>query len=144
MADLDPTIFRVHLADPDGGTTLHEVPTSEFETTERGIAMYGAMVVPWRRVLRYTRDVEVPLSDLGLPTHGEVRIWVDDGSSTGKTYLVRGDRFDTGPWSAEFIVEVLVDVERATVQLMKIHVPWERVLEYERMVHPVQVPERVD
>jgi hypothetical protein len=144
VADLDPTIYRVHLADPDGGTTVHELPTSEFQATERGIAMYGAMVVPWRRVLRYTRDLEVQLNDGGLPTRGEVRIWLDDGSSAGKTYLVRGDRFDTGPWTAEFITEVLVDVERGVVQLMKIHVPWDRVLEYERMSHAVEVPERVD
>ena len=137
-------MYRVHLLDPDGHVTVHEVQTSEFETTDRGIAMYGTTIVPWHRVLRYTRDVEQPLSDLGLSTRAEVRVWVDDGSPTGETHLVRADRFDTGPWTAEFLVEVLVDVEHAVVRLRKIFVPWSRVLEYERLLRPADVPGRVD
>jgi hypothetical protein len=41
-------------------------------------------------------------------------------------------------------VEVLVDVEQTMVRLTKIAVPWARVLEYERVLRSVDVPERVD
>ena len=49
-------VFRVHLADPGGRTDVIDVPTEDFEVSERGIMLGGNKVVPWHRVIRYTRE----------------------------------------------------------------------------------------
>ena len=59
-----------------------------------------------------------------------------------ETLTVRGDQFDPGPWTADFLVEGAVNVETASLHLTKIHVPWGRVLEYERMFLPAVMPTR--
>ena len=145
-------VYRVHLADPGGSIAVHEVPTESFEAAGRGITMYGTTVVPWHRVVRYSRDVVQPLEEPELSAHAEVRAWLDDGSETGETLRIRADRFDAGPWTADFLVVDAVNVEAATIHLTKIHVPWGRVLEYERVPLPVEhllpaehaLPARVD
>ncbi len=134
--------YRVSLADPGGRVSIHDVPTDAFETNERGITLQGTTFVPWHRVLRYTREVTHSLGDPGLPTRTEIRAWVDDGSAAGETLTVRGDQFDPGPWTADFLVEGAVNVETASLHLTKIHVPWGRVLEYERMFLPAVMPTR--
>jgi len=131
-------MYRVHLADPGGSITVHEVPTDSFEAAERGVTMYGRTVVPWHRVVRYVRDVVQPLGEPELSTQAEVRAWLDDGSETGETLRIRADRFDAGPWTADILVVDAVNVEGATIHLRKIHVPWGRVLEYERVPVPVE------
>jgi uncharacterized protein (UPF0248 family) len=133
MTAVDGHVYRVLLADPGGGFTTQEVPTAAFEATERGITLYGTTVVPWHRVVRYTRDVVQPLGEPDLSTHAEIRAWLDDGSPGGEHVRIRGDRFDPGPWTADFLVEDAVDVERATIHLRKLYVPWSRILEYERV-----------
>lgn len=146
MSDGEGHVYRVLLADPDGGITTHEVPTASFEATDRGVTLNGTTVVPWHRVVRYTREVAQPLGEPELATHAEVRAWLDDGSTDGEHVRIRADRFDPGPWTADFLVEVAVDVERSSIHLRKIHVPWSRILEYER-VHAVaeaRVPARPD
>jgi uncharacterized protein (UPF0248 family) len=131
-------VYRVHLADPGGRIAIHEVPSESFEATERGITMYGTTVVPWHRVVRYTRDVVQSLEEPELTTHAEVRAWLDDGSEAGETVRIRADRFDASPWTADLLVVDAVNVEGATIHLKKIHVPWGRVLEYERVPLPVE------
>lgn len=138
MSGSQGSVYRVHLADPGGRTTIHEVPTDTFETTERGIAMNGTTIVPWHRVVRYTRDVVQPLGDPELPTSAQICAWLNDGSESGETLRLRADRFDPGPWTADFLVEEGVNVETATRHLTKIHVPWGRILEYERVLLPVE------
>jgi uncharacterized protein (UPF0248 family) len=133
MSAREGHVYRVHLADPAGRIAIREVPTESFEAAERGITMYGTTVVPWHRVVRYVRDVVQPLGDPELSAYAEVRAWLDDGSEAGETLKIRADRFDPGPWTADFLVVDAVNVEAATMYLQKIHVPWGRILEYERV-----------
>jgi uncharacterized protein (UPF0248 family) len=131
-------VYRVHLADPGGCVEVHEVPTESFEATDRGLTMYGTTVVPWHRVVRYSRDVVQPLGEPELSSPAEVRVWLDDGSAAGETLRIRADRFDAGQLTADLLVVDAVNVEGATIHLTKIHVPWGRVLEYERVRLPVE------
>jgi uncharacterized protein (UPF0248 family) len=146
MSAVEGHVYQVHLADPGGDISIHEVPTESFETTDRGIAMNGTTVVPWHRVVRYTRDVVQPLGEPELLTHAEVRAWLDDGSDSGETLRIRADRFDPGQFTADFLLEEAVDVETATITFTKIHVPWSRILEYERvhLAAPQVAPGRPD
>jgi hypothetical protein len=143
MSAPDGNVYRVHLADPGGRSSVLDVPTEDFETMERGIALGSTTVVPWHRVLRYTREVMQPIDDTFL-SRAEIRAWLDDGSDEGERILVRADRFESGVWTADFLVERTLDIEAAVVHLTKIHVPWSRVLEYERLPARVEVPGRPD
>lgn len=143
MSAPDGNIYRVHLADPGGRSSMLDVPTEDFESTERGIALGSTTVVPWHRVIRYTREVVQAVDDTFL-TRAEIRAWLDDGSDEGERILVRADRFDAGAWTADFLVERTLDIEAGMVHLTKIHVPWGRVLEYERLPVRVEVPSRPD
>ena len=141
-----PDVYHVHLADPGGRTSTREVPSDAFEAGERGITVNGTTVIPWHRVVRYVRDVAQPLGEPDLSTHAEVRIWIDDGTEPGETLRIRADRFDPGPWTVDFLVVEAVNVEAATIHMRKTHVPWGRVLEFERVYLPAQqlMPARPD
>jgi uncharacterized protein (UPF0248 family) len=143
MSSPDVNAYRVHLADPGGRSSVLDVPSEDFESLDRGIAVGTTTIIPWHRVIRYTRDVVQPIDDAFL-TRAEIRAWVDDGSDEGERILVRADRFDAGSLTADFLVERMLDVEAGEVHLTKIHVPWTRVLEYERLKAPVEVPSRPD
>jgi uncharacterized protein (UPF0248 family) len=143
MSSPDVNGYRVHLADPGGRSSVLDVPSEDFESLDRGIAIGTTTIIPWHRVIRYTRDVVQPIDDAFL-TRAEIRAWVDDGSDEGERILVRADRFDAGSLTADFLVERMLDVEADEVHLTKIHVPWTRVLEYERLKAPVEVPSRPD
>jgi uncharacterized protein (UPF0248 family) len=143
MSSPDLNAYRVHLADPGGRSSVLDVPSEDFESLDRGIAVGTTTIIPWHRVIRYTRDVVQPIDDAFL-TRAEIRAWVDDGSDQGERILVRADRFDAGSLTADFLVERMLDVEAGEVHLTKIHVPWTRVLEYERLKAPVEVPSRPD
>ncbi len=143
MSSPDVNAYRVHLADPGGRSSVLDVPSEDFESLDRGIAIGTTTIIPWHRVIRYTRDVVQPIDDAFL-TRAEIRAWVDDGSDEGERLLVRADRFDAGSLTADFLVERMLDVEAGEVHLTKIHVPWTRVLEYERLKAPVEVPSRPD
>jgi len=143
MSAPDGNTYRVHLADPGGRTSVLDVPVEAFETMERGVTLGSRTVVPWHRVIRYTREVMQPIDDTFL-TRAEIRAWLDDGSDDGERILVNADRFDAGSWTADFLVERTLDIEAGIVHLTKIHVPWNRVLEYERLPVRVEVPSRPD
>ena len=143
MSPPDANTYHVHLADPGGRSSVLDVPTEDFESMERGISLGTTTIIPWHRVIRYTRDVVQPIDDVFL-TRAEIRAWVDDGSDEGERILVRADRFDAGSLTADFLVERMLDVDAGEVHLTKIHVPWSRVLEYERLKAPVEVPSRPD
>ena len=138
MSVSDGHAYRVHLVDPGGQISIHDVPTDAFEATERGLTLNSATVIPWHRVVRYVRDVAQPLGEPELSSHAEVRVWLDDGSETGETMRIRADRFDPGPWTMDFLVVEAVNVEAATIHMKKVYVPWGRVLEYERMHVPAE------
>jgi uncharacterized protein (UPF0248 family) len=143
MSAPDQNVYRVHLADPGGRTSVLDVPTEDFESMERGVSLGATTIVPWHRVIRYTREVVQAVDDAFL-TRAEIRAWLDDGSDEGERIVVRADRFDAGTWTADFLVERTLDIEGGVVHLTKIHVPWNRVLEYERLPVRVEVPSRPD
>ena len=143
MSAPDGNVYRVHLADPGRRSTVLEIPSEAFESMERGIALGTSTIVPWHRVIRYTREVTQTIDDAFM-TRTEIRAWLDDGSDDGERIVVRADRFDAGAWTADFLVERTLDIEGGVVHLTKIHVPWGRVLEYERLPARVEVPGRPD
>jgi uncharacterized protein (UPF0248 family) len=143
MSAPDQSVYRVHLADPGGRTSVLDVPTEDFESMERGISLGTTTIVPWHRVIRYTREVVQAIDDAFL-TRTEIHAWLDDGSDEGERIVVRADRFDAGTLTADFLVERTLDIEGGIVHLTKIHVPWNRVLEYERLPVRVEVPSRPD
>jgi hypothetical protein len=136
-------VFRVYLADPGGRTDVLDVPTEDFEVSERGIMLGGNKVVPWHRVIRYTRETTQEL-DEAFRMHAEMRIWLDDGTDEGETLKVRADRFEQGQWTVDLLVEKALNVEAGIFHVTKIHVPWSRVLEFERLPAPVEAPARPD
>ena len=125
---------------------MQDVPSDSFEATERGLTLNGTTIVPWHRVVRYVRDVTQPLGEPELAAHAEVRVWLDDGSEAGETLRIRADRFDPGPLTVDFLEVEAVNVEGAIIHMKKVHVPWGRVLEYERVRIPVDqlMPARPD
>lgn len=135
-------VYKVHLADPGGRVTVLDVPTEDFEATERGVALRNT-IVPWHRVLRYTREITSPV-DEALRSHAEMRLWVDDGTEAGETLTIRADRFETGAWTVDVLVERALLVEAGAYHLTKFHFPWSRILEYERMPMAARVPSRPD
>jgi hypothetical protein len=143
MSAPDQNVYRVHLADPGGRTSALDVPTEQFESMERGISLGTTTIVPWHRVIRYTREVVQAVDDAFF-SRAEIRAWLDDGSDEGERIVVRADRFDAGTLTADFLVERTLDIEGGVVHLTKIHVPWNRVLEYERLPVRVEVPSRPD
>jgi uncharacterized protein (UPF0248 family) len=136
-------VFRVLLADPGGRTSTIDAPTEDFEAGERGITLDGRTVIPWHRVVRYTREATQEI-DMAFRMHAEIRVWVDDGTPEGETIKVRADRFEQGPWTVDLMVERALNVEAGIFHVTKIHIPWGRVLEYERLPAPVGVPSRPD
>ena len=146
MSAVEGHVYRVHLIDPGGRIGVQDVPSDAFEATERGLMLNGTTIVPWHRVVRYVRDVTQPLGEPELAAHAEVRIWLDDGSEAGETLRIRADRFDPGPWTVDFLEVEAVNVEGAMIHMKKVHVPWGRVLEYERVRLPVEqlMPTRPD
>lgn len=136
-------VYRVHLVDPGDRVSVIDVPAEDFETSERGLVLGSRTVVPWHRVLRYTRELTQPIDD-AFRTHAEMRVWVDDGTDEGETIQIRADRFEQSAWTADLLVERALNVEAGIFHLTKIHVPWDHVLEFERLPVPVEVPGRPD
>jgi len=140
-------VFRIHLADPGDRETVIEVPTESLEPSERGIVVDGALVMPWHRVIRYTRETTQEI-ERSLRQHAEVRVWLDDGTDDGETLTVRADRFEVGPYTVDMVIERALNVEAGLFHVTKIYVPWGRVLEFERLPMPTPtadvVPGRPD
>ena len=143
MSAPNGNVYRLHLADPGGRTRELDVPVEDFETSERGIILGGSTTIPWHRVLRYTRELTQPIDD-AFRTHAEMRVWIDDGTDEGETINLRADRFEQSALTVDLVVERALNVEAGIFHLTKIFVPWNRVLEYERLPVPVEVPGRPD
>ena len=136
-------VFRVHLADPGGRTRVMNVPTEDLEVGEHGLLLGTSMMIPWHRVIRYTRETTQEVVD-AFRLHTEVRLWLDDGTEQGERLKVRADWFEHGPWTVDILIERSLNVEAGLFHVTKVHVPWNRVLEYERMPVSVSVPSRPD
>jgi len=135
---------RVSITDPDGRDPIvHEIPTSEFETTERGVSI-RSLFVPWHRVLRYRWEIrQESVPDLGdAPARSRIRVRVDDGTPGGETFTVPADRYEGGPWAVSLLVERHVEPEAGVLVVDKVFVPWGRVVEVERL--RAEAPARPD
>jgi uncharacterized protein (UPF0248 family) len=131
MSAANPNVYRISLADPGGRVRTLDVPSDAFETTEHGLVL-GSTVVPWHRVLRYSREVTQQI-DPSFRRHAEIRLWVDDGTAEGEVLNVRADRFDQTTYTVDIAVERALNVEAGLFHLVKLSIPWHRVLEYERL-----------
>jgi alkylated DNA nucleotide flippase Atl1 len=138
MSAANPNVYRISLADPGGQVRTLDVPSDAFGTTEHGLVL-GSTVVPWHRVLRYSREVTQQI-DPSFRRHAEIRLWVDDGSAEGEVMNVRADRFDQTSYTVDVAVERALNVEAGLFHLTKLSIPWNRVLEYERLPVATEVP----
>ena len=115
-----------------------DVPTEDFEVSERGIMLGGNKVVPWHRVIRYTRETTQEV-DEAFRMHAEMRIWLDDGTDEGEIVKVRADRFEQGQWTVDLLLEKALNVEAGIFHVTKSR-PVGAVLEFERLPAPVEAP----
>src|SRR5918996_3969736 len=116
------------------GVTEREVPSADFEPSERGLAM-GPLLVPWARVFRYDLMVQQPFvpeaEDEG--SRAMQRVVYDDEAGRQQTIEVPYDRFESGPWSVTMVVEREVHADRGELWIRKISIPWHRIIETERI-----------
>jgi hypothetical protein len=130
-------VDTVHIELEDGGAL--DVPTSEFEATERGLSV-GLRFLPWHRVRRYgwalASSVEVADADPADRLGPRVRIVFDDDSPAGEEHVVSADRFEAGPWMVSVLLDDVVHAEAARADRRRVFVPWHRVREYERIPAP--------
>src|SRR5215207_8137498 len=81
---------------PGKGKVSLEVPSADFEATERG-AQVGALLVPWNRVHEYDlimRQDAIAGDQLRDGARMRVRVIVDDGTPEGQVLDVPADRFE--------------------------------------------------
>jgi hypothetical protein len=116
-----------------------DVPTSEFEATERGLAI-GLRFLPWHRVRRYgwalPASADLPDADPAGRPGPRVRIVLDDGSPGGEEHVVSAERFEAGPWMVSVLLDDVVHADAARADRRRVFVPWHRVMEYERIPAP--------
>ena len=130
-------VDTVHIELEDDATL--DVPTSEFEATERGLAV-GLRFVPWHRVRRYGWALPVSV-DVADPDPSDrpgprVRVVFDDGSPGGEDHVVSAERFEAGPWMVSVLIDDVVHADAARADRKRVFVPWHRVREYERIPAP--------
>jgi uncharacterized protein (UPF0248 family) len=143
MADFTVTVV---ILDPDGSTSAREAPLDEFEAGERGVTV-GTTLIPWHRVVRYTVQTRAPGAidlDDDREAPSTVRVWIDDLSSEGERLEARSDRTEQGPWSVTLVVDETVDVDAGVRHIRKLTIPWNRVLELERVRATPRMPVRPD
>lgn len=116
------------------GIGEREVLSSDFEATERGIAM-GATFVPWARVFRYdliVRQGFVPdAEDEG--SRAVQRVAYQDEHGRAQVLEVPQDRFESSPWAVTLVAEREIDTDRGELTIRKISIPWHRIIETERI-----------
>jgi hypothetical protein len=126
-------VVKVILSGRDG-VTEREVPSADFEPSERGLSM-GPLLVPWARVFRYDLIVQqpfVPDAEEG-GSRAMQRVVYDDETGRQQTIEVPFDRFESGPWSVTMVAEREVHADRGELWIRKISIPWHRIIETERI-----------
>lgn len=149
--ELAHTRVRIQLtvsdAAAEGGSWTREIPSSSFETTDRGVVI-GTLTIPWHRVIEYRQIVlDDSIRELNSEaTRMQMRVRLDDGTPDGATHVVAADAFAAEPWTVALLLDRRVDATAGMTAIEKLFVPWHRVLEYERvMVEPeISVPDRPD
>ena len=116
-----------------------DVPTSEFEATERGLSI-GLRFLPWHRVRRYgwaiAASAEVTDADPADRPGPRVRIVFENGSPGGEEHVVSAERFEAGSWMVSVLLDDVVHPETARADRRRVFVPWHGVREYERIPAP--------
>jgi hypothetical protein len=119
---------------PGKGKVSLEVPSADFEATERG-AQVGALLVPWNRVHEYDlimRQDAIAGDQLRDGARMRVRVIVDDGTPGGQVLDVPADRFESSPYAATMLIDRHVDADAGEMVTQKLSVPWHRVVSVER------------
>lgn len=151
LDELAHTRVRIQLSVSDaaaeGGSWTREIPSTGFETTERGVVL-GTLTIPWHRVIEY-RQIVLDDSMRELNTEAsrmQMRVRLDDGTPDGATHMVAADAFAAEPWTVALLLSRRVDATAGMTAIEKLFVPWHRVLEYERIMveSEMTVPDRPD
>jgi alkylated DNA nucleotide flippase Atl1 len=135
-------VVRVQMRGP-AGTEVRECRSAEFELSDRGVTM-GTVVVPWHRVLRYDTIVEQPImpEEDGREGSGTLqRVVFEDDAGEVRSIEVPISRYEAGPWTLTVVMERELDRRRGTASTRKVHIPWGRVVESERVFKVPEVDE---
>jgi hypothetical protein len=119
---------------PGKGKVSLEVPSADFEATERG-AQVGTLLVPWNRVHEYDlimRQDVIAGDQMRDGARMRVRVIVDDGTPEGRVLDVPADRFESSPYAATLLIDRHVDADAGEMVTQKLSVPWHRVVSVER------------
>jgi hypothetical protein len=130
----DSTIRVTVLRSDGSGSDVKEAPSSEFETSDKGVTL-GRLFLPWRRIQSYGWEVRTP-ADAEFESHARVsvRLVVDEGTPEGTTYTVTADRFETGPWTVTLLLNRRAEPDRGELVAERMVFPWHRVIEFERLI----------
>jgi uncharacterized protein (UPF0248 family) len=119
---------------PSKGVVTTEVPSTEFETGERGLQA-GGLLIPWERVREYDLIVRQQIIE-GDTTRDSarlrVRVLVDDGTPEGTAHEVHADRFESSPFAATVMIDRHIEPDAGVMVIQKLSIPWHRVVSVER------------
>lgn len=131
------TVVRIEME--DGGSMT--ASTAEFEPTEHGL-LVGLLLIPWHRVRRYSWGLSP--RDYMADADGHARAKVRLAIHGEDEVVVPAERFETGSWTVNVVVDDFVDAQTGLVHRHRLFIPWHRVLEYERMPMTLDAPPRPD
>ena len=131
------TVVRIELE--DGGAMT--ASTAEFEPTEHGL-LIGLLLIPWHRVRRYAWALAP--RDYMADADGHARARVRLAVSGEDEIFVLAERFETGSWTVNIVLDDYVDVDTGLVYRQRLFIPWHRIREYERMPLTLEAPPRPD
>jgi hypothetical protein len=129
----------VHIELEDGATM--SASTAEFEPTEHGL-LIGLLLIPWHRVRRYSWSLAP--RDFMADADGHARARVRLAVHGEDEIVVLAERFETGSWTVNVVVDEFMDAETGLVHRQRLFVPWHMVREYERMPLTLEAPPRPD
>jgi hypothetical protein len=128
-------MVRVEYRDvPGKGKVSLEVPSADFEATERGVQV-GTLLVPWNRVHEYDlimRQDAIAGDRMRDGVRMRVRVIVDDGTTDGQAFDVPADRFESSPYAATMLIDRHADADAGEMVTQKLSVPWHRIVSVER------------
>jgi hypothetical protein len=126
-------VVKVTLEGRDG-VGEREIPSAEFETTERGLTM-GPVLVPWARVFRYEMIVHQAFvaDEPELGSRVMQRVVYQDERGRSQVIEVPLDRFEHGPWAVTVLADREIHADQGEILIRKVSIPWHRVIETERI-----------
>jgi len=131
------SVVRIDLE--DGGTMTSS--TAEFEPTPNGL-LVGLLLLPWHRIRKYSWTLSP--RDYSAEADGHARARVRLAIAGEDELVVLAERFETGSWTVNVVLDDFVDADTGLVHRIRVFVPWHRVREYERMPITLDAPPRPD